>query len=79
MPFQRAVNWAMRHNLSTDEITGKAPRYCFRTSYILPAFRIQVLQVTELIFLTSNRVSSIHKTNRRVDHKDPGLTGVVMI
>lgn len=67
------------HNRNTDEITGKAPRYGFRTSYILPAFRIQVLQVTELILMTSNRVSSIPKTNRWVDHKDPGLTGGVMI
>lgn len=29
--------------------------------------------------LTWNRISSIHKTNRRVDHKDPGLTGVAVI
>ena len=38
-----------------------------------------MLQVTELILLTSDRVSSMPKTNRKIDHKDPGLIGVVMI
>lgn len=73
---QRTALWDRDRN--TDEITGKAPSYCFRTSYILPAFRSQVLPVTELIFLTSDMVSSIRKTNKRVDHKGPELTGVVM-
>lgn len=74
---QRTALWD--RDLNTDEITGKAPSYCFRTSYILPAFRSQVLPVTELIFLTSDMVSSIRKTNKRVDHKGPELTGVVML
>lgn len=38
-----------------------------------------MLPVTELISPTSDMVSSIHKTNKRVDHKGPELTGVVML
>lgn len=70
--FQRTMAWAIR--LTADEITAKALRYCFRTSYILPAFRIQVLHIIELILLASDRVSSTHKTN-----KDPGVAGIAMI
>lgn len=47
-PFRGWGTGLWHHDLNTDEITGKLSlRYCFRTSFILLAFRLQVLQVTE--------------------------------